>query len=152
MLNIIDDIFLLLMGRKKRKKRFVLPVIGETKITSPFGWRKHPVTGVKKFHYGVDLRAPEGTPLVAVTGGVIERVWENNIGGKQVLLRGDISNLRFGYSHLSDVHVKEGERVSKGQVIGLSGSTGMATGPHLHFSVKDEKGNFLNPEKFFDFT
>jgi murein DD-endopeptidase MepM/ murein hydrolase activator NlpD len=102
-------------------------------ITSPYGMRVHPVTGVYKLHDGTDFRAYCGTPIRAAAAGIVE--WARYRGGygNQVLI--SHSSLMTSYSHLSRFAASSGERVSKGEVIGYSGSTGYSTACHLHFMV-----------------
>jgi murein DD-endopeptidase MepM/ murein hydrolase activator NlpD len=102
-------------------------------ITSPYGMRVHPVTGVYKLHDGTDFRAYCGTPIRAAAAGTVE--WARYRGGygNQVLI--SHSSLMTSYSHLSRFAASSGERVSKGEVIGYSGSTGYSTACHLHFMV-----------------
>lgn len=122
-------------------KKILLP---QGRIASRFGWRIHPVTGEKHFHNGIDIVMPIGTPIYAPDDGVIRDVYFNNIGGKQLLL--DTDNYIFGFAHLSEVFVKKGQRVNKGDLIARSGNTGRTTGAHLHFTVADKKtGKHIDP-------
>lgn len=115
-------------------------------VTSAFGDRVHPVTGERSFHNGVDLRAPEGTQLLAPGDGVVTRVWTGETGGQQLTLRLD-SGYSVGFAHLSQQWVNEGERVSAGQVLGETGATGRVTGPHLHLTIHDPAGSLVDPMK-----
>ncbi len=111
----------------------VLPVQG--KITSGFGYRIHPITGNRSFHTGVDLAAPEGTPIAAAYGGtVLETGCTSGRGNYILLSHGE--NLQTLYCHLSEIDVREGDAVDAGGTIGLVGTTGMSTGPHLHFELR----------------
>jgi murein DD-endopeptidase MepM/ murein hydrolase activator NlpD len=112
---------------------FAWPVHGP--ITSPFGYRVHPVTGVTRFHSGIDIGVDYGTPVRAADHGtVIMAGWYGGYGNCVIIQhRGDLSTL---YGHNSKLLVHEGERVRQGQVISLAGSTGMSTGPHCHFEVR----------------
>lgn len=105
------------------------------RISSPFGWRIHPIFGKVKFHSGVDLSAPEMTPIYAVRAGTVRFAnWEST-GGNQVYIdHGDGYESRFLHMHHSVVH--QGESVRQGQVIGYVGSTGNSTGPHLHLTLR----------------
>ena len=118
----------------------VWPVHGP--ITSPFGWRIHPIFHVRKFHTGIDIGASYGTPIHAADGGrVIYATWMSGYGNTTIIDHGNgISTL---YAHQSSIIVTSGP-VSKGQVIGYVGATGYATGPHLHFEVRVH-GNPVNP-------
>ena len=104
-------------------------------VTSPFGMREHPVIGQELEHHGVDLVAELGTPVMATARGVV--VWRGNkLGyGNCVVIRHG-KHLSTIYGHLSHIGVHTGQSISKGEVIGLSGSTGFSTGPHLHFEVR----------------
>ncbi|MBD2187394.1 M23 family metallopeptidase [Pseudanabaena mucicola] len=115
-------------------KQMLFPLIAPSIISSIFGSRVHPVTGQVRFHQGTDLAAPEGTPVVASFSGRVEIAgWLGGYGLIVVISHGDTHETR--YAHLSEVLVKEGQEVKQGTVIGLVGSTGMATGPHLHFEI-----------------
>jgi len=111
------------------------PLAGMLVVTSPFGMRVHPMTGEKTEHHGVDLMAAAGTPVMAAARGVV--VWHGNkLGyGNCVVIRHGM-HLSTIYGHLSHIGVHTGQSISKGEVIGLSGSTGFSTGPHLHFEVR----------------
>ena len=116
------------------------PVAGP--VTSPFGWRIHPIFHVRKFHTGIDIGAGYGTPIHAADGGrVIYATWMSGYGNTTIIDHGNgISTL---YAHQSSILISSGS-VTKGQVIGYVGATGYATGPHLHFEVR-VNGNPVNP-------
>ena len=119
---------------------YLWPVDG--RISSAFGWRSISVAG-NRFHGGIDIAAPHGTPVVAARGGVVVRTgWVGAYGYLVVIEHGDGWETR--YAHLSRIDVRTGERVAQGAVIGLVGSTGASTGPHLHFEVRRE-GRALDP-------
>ncbi|MGF1677176.1 MAG: M23 family metallopeptidase [Rivularia sp. (in: cyanobacteria)] len=111
------------------------PTVPGTPITSGFGWRNHPLTGERKFHSGIDFAAPEGTPIYAYQAGSVEFAqWKGGYGITAIIDHGlGKSTL---YAHASQLAVKEGEKVSQGQMIGKVGSTGLSTAPHLHFEVQ----------------
>lgn len=112
----------------------VRPVGGP--VTSAFGMRVHPVTGVRKLHDGVDLGAACGTPVHAAAGGVVtSRGAAGGYGNRVVIDHGASST---AYGHLSAFDVSTGERVSAGEVIGRVGQTGYATGCHLHFMLLED--------------
>lgn len=124
--------------------RFMWPVAGV--ITSPFGSRMHPVLGRYINHHGIDFGAASGTPIYAPDNGeVIYAGWYGGYG-KVVIIDhgGDITTL---FGHTSSYVVDAGTRVRKGQVIAYVGSTGMSTGPHLHFEVR-RNGGAINPMAF----
>ncbi len=110
----------------------LMPVAGA--LTSPFGYRTHPITGNRDFHTGVDLAAPQGTPAAAAWAGVVAETGYNDISGNyvKVIHSGQICTC---YLHLSQITVTVGQRISRGEAVGLVGSTGVSTGPHLHFEL-----------------
>ncbi len=115
-------------------KQMLFPLVAPSIISSIFGERVHPITGQVRFHQGSDIAAPEGTPVVAAFSGRVEIAgWLGGYGLMVVITHGDTHETR--YAHLSEVFVKPGQEVKQGNVIGLVGSTGMATGPHLHFEI-----------------
>ena len=105
-------------------------------LTSPFGMRTSPISGEFLFHNGVDLAAPLGTPVLACKAGTVESAVEgDDVFGNYIVIDhgGDMSSV---YAHLSEIQVAEGVHVSGGSRIGLVGSTGASTGPHLHFEIR----------------
>jgi len=109
------------------------PVSGE--ITSPYGYRVHPIWGTTIYHSGIDIGVDEGTPVHAADGGVV--VWSGWMGGYGYAVVIDHGNgLSTLYGHNSEIAVDEGQSVAKGQVISYAGSTGNSTGPHVHFEVR----------------
>ena len=118
-------------------------------ITSPYGTRVHPVTGKVKTHTGIDIGASMGTSIFAAAGGtVIVSGWNSGGYGNYVVIDhgGGITTL---YAHCSSLNVSKGQTVSKGQVIARVGSTGISTGPHLHFEVL-KNGGHTNPMSYFN--
>jgi len=110
------------------------PVRG-ARITSGFGYRVHPVTGVRRLHTGVDLAAPMGTPIVSTGGGeVIYAGWRGGYGNAVIIDHGKGRATLYG--HMSAVLVHAGQVVARGQQIGRVGSTGMSTGPHCHYELR----------------
>ncbi|MEH1819640.1 MAG: M23 family metallopeptidase [Nostoc sp.] len=104
-------------------------------ITSLFGWRVHPITGTQRFHAGTDLGAPTGTPVLAAAAGQVETAdWMGGYGLTVILNHKSAEQTLYG--HMSEILVKPGQWVQPGTVIGLVGSTGASTGPHLHFEVR----------------
>ncbi len=117
-----------------------------TQITSPFGWRTHPVFGSQRFHSGIDIGADYGDTVAAADGGVvILSEWMGGYGKAVIIEHGNgISTL---YGHNSELLVSEGQRVRKGEAIARVGSTGYSTGPHLHFEVRQD-GSPVNPMSY----
>lgn len=117
-------------------RQLLFPLIGSAITSSNFGYRLHPILGSWLMHAGRDLAAPEGTPVVAALGG---RVVSSGLAGGYGLaieVEHDRPRRRTLYGHLSELYVKEGDRVRQGEVIGRVGSTGLSTGPHLHFELR----------------
>jgi murein DD-endopeptidase MepM/ murein hydrolase activator NlpD len=113
---------------------FIKPVEGYS-ITSAFGNRIHPIYGDLRFHEGVDIGTPSGVPVKASRAGqVIFADWNGGYG-KAVIIQHE-AGYETLYAHLDELLVKAGDRVSQGKVIGLTGSTGYVTGPHLHFEIR----------------
>ncbi len=119
-------------GRYERRGFMGLPVAG--RISSGFGYRAHPILGFLRMHKGLDIAAPHGAPIYAAIDGVVRFAGRNAGYGNFVKL-GHPGDLESGYGHLSRIAVSPGERVQRGAVIGYVGSTGMSTGPHLHWEV-----------------
>ena len=117
------------------------PVVG--RITSGFGMRYHPILHYERFHAGLDFGAPYGSPIVAAANGkVVAAGWAGGYGREvQIAHGGGVITL---YGHMSGIVAQPGEMVRQGQVIGYVGSTGLSTGPHLHFEVKVD-GQAVNP-------
>ena len=114
-------------------------------ISSPFGYRIHPISGRKKLHTGIDLRGSTGTPVYAVSSGVVIKANNNGNGyGNSIRIRHD-NGMITQYAHLNSIKTRKGRRVRKGQLIGTVGNTGYSTGPHLHFGVK-KNGRWVNPK------
>lgn len=117
-------------------------------VTSLRGTRVHPVTGITRMHKGIDIGAPTGTPVYAAHDG---RATTGTVGGYGNLLRLVGDRYQTWYAHLSSFGVKSGQVVKRGQVIAKVGNTGIGTGAHLHFEVRDLKGNDLDLEPFIAF-
>lgn len=115
-------------------------------VTSPFGERQNPITSNEEFHKGVDVAAPEGTPIRLVFSGIITEVGESDVYGKYVLV--DHGNeLYTRYCHCSRVLVEVGYNLKQGEILAFVGSTGWSTGAHLHLEIISN-GKYCNPEWF----
>lgn len=124
----------------------VTPALGW--ITSPFGWREHPVDGGEKFHNGVDLGVNMGTDVLAFAEGTVEFIGDSPIYGLYVQLS-HAGGLTTFYAHCSQLLVEQGQSVLLGERIALSGDSGNATGPHLHFEMK-LNGVLLDPAYYIE--
>ena len=119
------------------------------RVSSPYGWRTHPVHGDRRFHSGIDLAAPSGTPIYATRGGKVTIAKYSSSAGYYVHIdHGDGFGSR--YMHMTHYVVSAGQKVSAGQLIGYVGSTGTSTGPHLHLSVY-YNGSTVNPASYIKF-
>ncbi|OUC12398.1 MAG: hypothetical protein B0A82_22790 [Alkalinema sp. CACIAM 70d] len=110
-------------------------------ITSRFGWRTHPVLGEQRFHAGVDFGAAAGTPVVAAAGGYVHAAEEMGGYGLAIVMEHLDGSFQTLYGHLSEILVSPGMAIQAGQIIGKVGSTGLSTGPHLHFEVRQRQGD-----------
>ena len=122
------------------------PVVGAVEFTSGFGVRSDPFLGRPAMHTGLDFRAPTGDPVRATANGkVVSSGWSGGYGRMVEIDHGNALSTRYG--HLSEIHVKVGDVVKIGQVIGAVGSTGRSTGPHLHYETRID-GEAVDPQKF----
>jgi len=130
-------------GKSVEKALMKTPING-ARLSSPFGMRKHPILGFTKLHTGTDFAAPEGTPIVASGSGTIVRAKWCGGGGNCIKIKHN-STYQTIYAHMKNFSkgMKVGKKVKQGQIIGYVGSTGMSTGPHLHYEViiNGEKAN-----------
>ena len=110
--------------------------INGARLTSSFGMRKHPISGFNKIHQGTDFAAPMGTPIMASGAGTITRAKWCGGGGNCIMIKHN-STYKTIYAHMKNfaAGMKVGKKVRQGQIIGYVGSTGMSTGPHLHYEV-----------------
>jgi len=122
-------------GRSIVKALMKTPING-ARLSSSFGMRKHPILGFNKKHLGTDFAAPSGTPIMASGSGTVTRARWCGGGGNCVKIRHN-STYETVYAHMKSFArgIKEGRKVTQGQIIGYVGSTGMSTGPHLHYEV-----------------
>jgi murein DD-endopeptidase MepM/ murein hydrolase activator NlpD len=117
---------------------FIFPLASPAPITSRFGWRVHPIRGDRRFHSGTDIGAPMGTPVLAAASGKVALADQLGGYGLAVILSHQDDTRETLYGHLSALMVKPGQWVEKGDVIGRVGSTGLSTGPHLHFELRQK--------------
>jgi murein DD-endopeptidase len=129
---------------RKQAQALGWPLTGPIRITSGFGARTAPTTGASTYHNGIDLAAPIGTAVYAPASGTVNSLYTNSEGGKQLLMKHDTGFIS-GFAHLASYAVAIGQSVRKGQLIAYTGNTGNTTGPHLHFSLKDKTGSYVNP-------
>jgi murein DD-endopeptidase MepM/ murein hydrolase activator NlpD len=125
---------------------FMYPIRG--RLTSPYGWRNDPISGVRRFHAALDLAAGIGTPVKAAMDGRVSSVGMNATYGKFIILSHS-GGYQTMYAHLNAVSVNQGDYAEQGVKIGEVGNTGYSTGPHLHFSVY-KNGRAVNPLDFLD--
>ena len=124
---------------------FKCPITAKWRLSSAYGNRADPFTGVKKFHTGMDMAAPTGTPVKATLDGKVVAVSFNQVYGNYVIIS-HINGYQSLYAHLHTATVKVGQRINQGEKLGLVGSTGYSTGPHLHFTVY-KNGKLVNPQE-----
>lgn len=129
-------------GEGVKKGLMKTPVDG-ARMSSGFGMRLHPVLGFSRMHKGVDFNAGHGEPIMAAGGGTVSFAGWHGGHGKYVMIRHN-KDLATAYAHMSRIDVKPGQRVGQGQRIGAVGSTGLSTGPHLHYEVY-LRGKAVNP-------
>jgi len=123
------------------------PVFGV--LTSGYGMRVHPIYGETLMHEGIDIAAEQGTSILAFADGKVNYIGESDAYGMYLQLQHDNGVTTF-YAHCSELCVQKGERVSQGDVVAKVGSTGVSTGPHLHFEVK-KNGTFLDPKPYVEY-
>ena len=125
---------------------FIAPAQG--RLSSPYGYRDDPFTGLRKFHNGIDLANGPGTPVVASMSGAVATVGYNGNYGRYVIVR-HADGFQTLYAHLARTHVSQGDRVRQGQQLGEMGNTGYSTGNHLHFSIF-LNGAHVDPQEYLD--
>lgn len=131
-------------GGARSSSMFALPMPGQ--LTSPYGYRRHPMGGGEKFHHGVDIATKEGSEIGAAAAGTVSRVGYNGSYGRYIIIThgGGYETL---YAHLSRQLVRAGQEIDQGQLIGREGDTGRSTGPHLHFEIH-KNGHSVDPESY----
>ena len=134
---------------------FICPLKSYSRISSEYGWRKNPVTGVNKLHAGIDLAAPGGTPIYAAASGYVQVAgWSSGGYGNYVIIyhgkMSDGNQYSTLYGHMRSVATSAGKYVQQGEIIGYVGSTGNSTGNHLHLEVwkGGSKANAVNPRGY----
>ena len=133
-------------GKSVIKTLMKTPING-ARLSSSFGMRKHPILGFNKLHQGTDFAAPTGTPIMASGNGLVVMAQKYKGYGNYILLKHN-SNFKTAYAHLSKYGrgIRKGVRVSQGQIIGYVGSTGLSTGPHLHYEII-KNGKRINSQR-----
>lgn len=152
----IEKNFSKTVSKEKVNSDFLRPIVGS--ITSPYGWRRHPIFNTTRFHSGVDISGPNRTPIKASNSGqVIFSGWYGGYGKVVIISHGTLKNGAYSgrgvstlYAHMSSIAVSTGSTVQKGSIVGYEGSTGYSTGPHLHFEVRID-GKPTNPLSFIGY-
>jgi murein DD-endopeptidase MepM/ murein hydrolase activator NlpD len=119
-----------------------------TRIASGYGYRIHPIYKTRKMHWGIDFTAPTGTEIFSTGDGVITRAGRSKSGYGVMVEIAHGYGYRSIYAHLSQVSVKAGQRIARGERIGYVGNTGLSTAPHLHYEIVKD-GNKIDPINFF---
>jgi murein DD-endopeptidase MepM/ murein hydrolase activator NlpD len=121
-------------------------------VSASYGWRMHPVLKKKEFHKGIDLRGKSGTPIYATANGVVEYAsFHKKSGYGNLVIMVNNYGFKTLYGHLSKIKVKSLQILKKGDLIGYVGSTGMSTGPHLHYEVRFMQRS-LEPARFLKWS
>lgn len=123
-----------------------MPLRNEMTVTSPYGWRIHPMAIKSQMHRGVDLKGNNENVYAVLDGVISETGWDAKGGGNFIKIN-HYGRFETAYLHLSQTYYKVGEKVRAGFIIAKSGNTGSSTGPHLHFAVREE-GQIINPLHF----
>ena len=143
------------IGDSESKTEFISPIRPsvDVRVTSLYGERMHPIKKKMLFHKGIDIAAPIGTPIYAIADGLVKKLQTKHVEGKAygrfiiIQHEGDLASL---YSQMESYSVKLGDKVNKGDIIGFVGSSGISTGPHLHFEIK-KSGKTIDPSILIDF-
>lgn len=132
------------LSRRSNSQLSAIAPLANGALSSGFGMRTHPVLGTPRFHAGVDLAAPAGSPIRAASGGVITNAgWQGGYGLLVSIGHGGGEETRYG--HLSRIAVAPGQTVRQGDLIGFVGTTGLSTGPHLHYELRVD-GRAVRPD------
>lgn len=124
-------------------RSLLIPADG--RVSSRYGLRQHPILGIKRHHNGIDIACGVGTPIKAVLSGVVQKTGWHGGYGRLIKIEHWGEGLESRYAHLSKISVAAGQRVERGDIIGYSGQSGLATGPHLHFELYRD-GVLLDPD------
>jgi bla regulator protein BlaR1 len=137
------------VNTEERNQTMTWPLTEYYTITSPFGWRIHPLTEKKIFHSGIDIAAPEGSNIISAYDGTVVFAEYHKTYGNLVKIQHD-NNIVTLYAHCSKLLVNEGDNVAAGDLIAKVGSTGKSTGEHLHFEIQKD-GEPVDPmDGFFE--
>lgn len=138
---------------EKYNQNIWFPFYQHYRISSPYGWRTHPVTGKRQFHNGIDISAPEGTPIYSPSSGRVIKVWYDDINGHGIRIEhygGKVS----GFAHCQHILLKEGDEIDHATAVATVGNTGRSTGAHLHWtlwkSINRNDGH-VNPKNWFQY-
>ncbi len=134
------------LASRSQRINYIWPVQG--KITSKYGWRDHPIRKEYLFHTGIDIAIPYGTPIYAAEAGIVQFSGWSEGYGNLVIIRHRDNSLTY-YGHNLELLVQKGDTIRQGKVIAFSGSTGVSTGPHLHFEIRIN-GRHTNPLRYLN--
>lgn len=141
------------LARERERELEQMPAIlpADGPVVSGYGVRRHPILRVHKMHHGIDVLVRVGSPVVAAAEGVVKTAEFSPTYGNYVEIKHPASGYTTLYAHLSQIpsHIRPGRTVKRGEHIGLSGSTGRSSGPHLHYEVRDAQDRTINPIYFF---
>lgn len=147
--RIVDSLKFVYEVKDKQNVRLAsTPMVWPTKgyLSDPYGWRKHPMTGKREFHHGLDIATQLGNKVMATANGIVLVAEDRSYYGNLIIIDHGFDYMTW-YGHLASFNVKEGQRVKRGQVIGYVGSTGRSNAPHLHYEVRFMTKT-VNPLKF----
>ncbi|HSV76857.1 MAG TPA: M23 family metallopeptidase [Bacteroidales bacterium] len=149
--NSFDEVFEMALNKADMLASIpaIVPIARATdRLVSGFGYRIHPIFKKLRMHTGVDFAAPVGTPIYSTGNGVVIRAERDNSGYGLMVEIDHGFGYRTLYAHLSQINVRPGQRISRGEVLGLVGNTGLSAGPHLHYEVI-RNGSKVNPVHYF---